>query len=134
MVHLRDKNIFKLLESCIGVTDSILQGLKHKEDLQKRLDSKSVLGEYMGLVYELAAYFITDERMVINLLDSLVSPKISLNDSTLLADIVTFVSRFASKVVFCYLLVLLAFYFFLGFYELRETISELLWEMYSRRE
>jgi hypothetical protein len=96
--YLRDKNILKLLESCIGVSDSIQQGLRHKEDLQKRLDSKSILGEYMGLVYELAAYFVIDERIAMNLLDSLVSSKISLNDSVVLSDVLTFISRFASKV------------------------------------
>ncbi len=38
--------------------DSITQGLNHKEEIQKRLDSKSALGDFVGHVYDCAANFL----------------------------------------------------------------------------
>lgn len=36
----------------------------HREDLKRRLDSKSTLGEYMGVVYDVAGYLAVNAGMV----------------------------------------------------------------------
>eukprot|EP01032_Pedospumella_encystans_P035383 gene35383-40027_t len=50
----KDRTIFRLLDYCVSPKDSIVDAAAHREDLKRRLDSKSTLGEYMGVVYDVA--------------------------------------------------------------------------------
>ncbi len=95
-LDFRDKFILKLVESCVDASDNITEGLQHKQDLQKRLDSKSPLGEYMGVVYDFAAHFLFDVHVIGALLRALNSYD-SKVDSTEIADILTFLSKFSAK-------------------------------------
>lgn len=62
--HIRDKIVFRLLNDCVSARDSITSAISHREDLKKRLDSKSVMGEYFGLLYDLAGGLVVNSRMV----------------------------------------------------------------------
>lgn len=86
----------KLIEACVNASDDIQQGLHHKEDLQKRLDSKSVLGEYMGVVYDFAAHFLFDSHVISALLQALNSSTSKIG-STEIADILAFLSKFSGR-------------------------------------
>jgi len=70
LINSRDKVVLKLLNCCISFTDDIIEGDKHKVELQKRFDSKSDLGEYLGIIYDCAASFWCDYSMLSCLLDS----------------------------------------------------------------
>lgn len=67
----RDRTIFRLLDHCVAPKDSILEASAHREDLKKRLDSKSALGEYMGVVYDVAGYLAVNAGMVRSLFSHL---------------------------------------------------------------
>lgn len=100
LITNKDKFILKILEGCIGVKDSIQVGLKRKEELQRRLDSKSLLGEYFGVVYDCAAHFLFDSSIVQNLLETLVDSKSSL-PTIELANMLAFVAKACPKVINC---------------------------------
>lgn len=60
--------MFRLLNDCVSARDSITSAMAHREDLKKRLDSKSVMGEYFGLLYDLAGGLVVNSRMTESLL------------------------------------------------------------------
>lgn len=60
----RDRTIFRLLDYCVSPQDTIVDAATHREDLKRRLDSKSTLGEYMGIVYDVAGYLAVNAGMV----------------------------------------------------------------------
>jgi hypothetical protein len=86
-----------MFECCLGVKDTIHAGLKHKEELQRRLDSKSTLGEYCGVLYDCAANFLFDSSIVSNLLDSVLETTGSLNNAEI-AEILAFIAKHTPKV------------------------------------
>ena len=64
MNNYRDRTIFRLLDYCVSPKDSIVDAAAHREDLKRRLDSKSTLGEYMGVVYDVAGYLAVNAGIV----------------------------------------------------------------------
>lgn len=96
LIQSKDKFIIRLLRNCIGATDSISDGIKHKTDLQERLDSKSSLGEYMGLVFDFASHHICNSAMINCLLSKLTSS--TQNIAYQLSQIITYFSKFTPKV------------------------------------
>lgn len=57
--------------------DTIAQSLQRREDLKQRLDSKSALGEYMGMVYDVAGFLSVNAAVVRCLLEHLEQVSVS---------------------------------------------------------
>jgi hypothetical protein len=70
LLTTRDKFIWKLLEHATETTWSIEDNAKFKDDLMKKLESKSPLAEFMALVYDVASYQLVTTPMVEVLLRS----------------------------------------------------------------
>ncbi len=67
LLAAKDRIVFRLLDDCVAFRDSAKQAHAHREDLRRRLDSKSALGEYMGVVYDFAAGLLASCAMVSSL-------------------------------------------------------------------
>lgn len=55
--------VFRLLQRCTSAQENITQLNAGREDLCRRLDSRSALGEYTGMLYDFAGYMLTNARM-----------------------------------------------------------------------
>lgn len=64
LLTTRDKSIWKLLERCTETGLTVEQNLKYKDDLLKKLDSKSPLAEYFNSVYDFGSYMLFTSNMV----------------------------------------------------------------------
>ena len=67
----RDKAIFGLLAKCVTSTTDISESLKAREELTRKLDSKSALSEYLYLVFDFASFSIDNAAVVSSLADNL---------------------------------------------------------------
>ena len=61
---MKDKNIFRLLARAAQPLDTAVDSLKGRDDLRGRVDSKSVLGEYTGRLWDTAGYLVANEDIV----------------------------------------------------------------------
>eukprot|EP00981_Chlorochromonas_danica_P006414 scaffold1389_cov251-Ochromonas_danica.AAC.12 len=73
MLHNRDKFVYRCLDACVGVTDTIEESVAHREDLLRRLDSKSLLAEYFHIVFDFAGPLFCNQKMAELLLTSMLS-------------------------------------------------------------
>lgn len=69
--HHRDKAIFGLLAKCVTSSSDISESLKAREELARKLDSKSALGEYLSLVFDFASFSIDNSAVVSSLTENL---------------------------------------------------------------
>lgn len=65
---MKDKNVFKLLKRAVSPEDSVIGNIENRSDLKGRVDSKSALGEYVGRLYDSAAFMVIGENMAAHLL------------------------------------------------------------------
>lgn len=65
----RDRIVFRLLGCCITPNDAITQSISHRDDLKTRVGSKTPLGEYVGILYDVAGCLLVNKRMVQCLLE-----------------------------------------------------------------
>eukprot|EP01034_Spumella_vulgaris_P029375 gene29375-36419_t len=54
LLNIKDKIVFRLLADCVGTSDTVKQAITAREDLRRRLDSKSSAGEYITLLVDIA--------------------------------------------------------------------------------
>lgn len=87
----------RILLDAVNANVSVKTALKNKEELQKRLDSKSSLGEYMGVVYDFAGHLLFDKYVIDHLFQALINPPPSITTIEV-AGILSFAAKFSSKV------------------------------------
>lgn len=87
-----------MLNSCVSYTDSIIDGVFHKEELQKKFDSKSELGEYLAIVYDYAGNFWCDLKMFDSLISWLLHHIYDKTISVVCAELVSLVCKHSPKV------------------------------------
>lgn len=77
LVQMKDKHIMRLLSVCCSQSnsESIVESCKHRDDLKKKLESKSVVGQYVGALYDLAGYLFINSDMTQYLLEYLIRLK-----------------------------------------------------------
>lgn len=67
----RDKAIFGLLAKCVQSSSDISESLKAREELTRKLDSKSALSDYLSLVFDFASFSIDNAAVVSSLTENL---------------------------------------------------------------
>jgi hypothetical protein len=99
LVASKDRTVYKLISNCLGSEDNIQQALTHRNDLQQRLDSKSALGEYFGMVYDFAGNMICNSSIMELLLNLLSKGLEELGHEEMLpvSEIMCTIIRFAPK-------------------------------------
>ena len=87
-----------------------MQAVERREDLKRRLDSKSALGEYMGLVVDVAGYLAVNAGMVQCLLQFLGQAAEYGNahahahaDAAPCSELLVVLAKFTPQVCYCYL-------------------------------
>ena len=58
---LKDKHIFRLLGLIEDHDQDIQAACEHRDDLKQRVDSKSLFGEHMGMIFDVGAYMIVNK-------------------------------------------------------------------------
>lgn len=74
-----------------------MEAQTHREDLKKRLDSKSSLGEYMGIVYDVAGYMVANAGMVCSLLQHLENQGVS-SDALVCSELLVVLAKHSPQV------------------------------------
>lgn len=96
-IFCRDRTVFRLLEACVGPSESASVLLQRREDLKQRLVSKSALGEYMGIVFDLASYMIANAGVAHSLIAHLESASVSV-EATSCSDLLLLLSKYSPQV------------------------------------
>lgn len=97
LLHNRDKFVYRCLDACVGVTDTIEESVAHREDLLRRLDSKSLLAEYFHIVFDFAGPLFCNQKMAELLLTSMLS--VGLHQyQELFCDLITLLASAQPKV------------------------------------
>ena len=95
LIDCRDRVVFRLLDHCINAEDSIASSIRNREELKKRLDSKSPMGEYMGTLYDIAGSLVMNRTSVQSLLHFLTQLSIS-PDALVPSELLVFLSKHSS--------------------------------------
>ena len=95
-MFIRDRTVFRLLESCVSPSDSITQSLQNREDLKQRLVSKSALGEYMGMVFDVTSHMAANAGLVRSLLTYLEGVSIS-PDASACSDLLVLIAKYSAQ-------------------------------------
>jgi len=88
----KDKHVFRLLSGCTEYTDGATEMLVNREDLQQRLDSKSMLGEYSGALFTACAPLICNGPAVDYLMSNVMRAKTS-DDVVLISEVLELLSK-----------------------------------------
>ncbi len=99
LLSTKDRTVYRLIGNCLSGEDDIEQALANRDDLQRRLDSKSALGEYFGMVYDFAGHMVCNKKMMIHLLEveSLAMERVSSDDLIKISEIIFSTIRFAPR-------------------------------------
>lgn len=73
LITSRDRSLWRLLNQCIDPMQSVDALLKSREELLKKLDSKTPLAEYMKMVFDFASYMLVPSSAVEELIVTLAS-------------------------------------------------------------
>jgi hypothetical protein len=90
--------VFRLLGHCVSPKNTMAEACANKEDLKQRLDSKSPLGEYMGVVYDNAGYTLANAgmlRSVLQFLQGVSQPA----DAVVSSELVVLIAKHAPQVL-----------------------------------
>jgi hypothetical protein len=90
--------VFRLLGHCVSPKNTMAEACANKEDLKQRLDSKSPLGEYMGVVYDNAGYTLANAgmlRSVLQFLQGVSQPA----DAMVSSELVVLIAKHAPQVL-----------------------------------
>ena len=71
---MKDKTIFRLLGRAVIPKDPVGVACGYREDLKQRLDSKSALGDYAGVLFDYAGYLVANQGMIAALLGFAAAP------------------------------------------------------------
>lgn len=72
---MKDKHVLRLFERAVAPTDTITESIRARDDLMQRLESKSVLGQYAGYLFDIAGFLFANAGMLHALLRHLISLK-----------------------------------------------------------
>lgn len=95
LADCRDRVVFRLLDHCTNAEDSIASCIQNREELKKRLDSKSPMGEYMGTLYDIAGSLVVNRASVQSLLHFVTHLSIS-PDAVVPSELLAFLCKHSS--------------------------------------
>ena len=61
---VKDKTIFRLLETAVSSSLSSQEYCRNRNEIRQRVDSRSALAEYLGLVYDAASFSIVNSTVI----------------------------------------------------------------------
>ncbi len=79
MCVYRDKRILKLFSRCILPNDNVVESIKYRDDLLQRLDSKRMLSQYCGYLYDISGFLFLNKNMINIILKFVLNIKSSIN-------------------------------------------------------
>jgi hypothetical protein len=90
---LKDKTVFKLLSKCILPDDNIQECCSNRENLKQRVDSKSVLGQNVEYLYDMAGYLLVNAEMSNHVLEYLTKCDDATEQSVVVAELVAIIAK-----------------------------------------
>jgi len=95
---MKDKTVFKLLSKCILPDDNINEACSNREQLKQRVDSKSVLGQNVEYLYDMAGYLLVNAEMSNHLLEFLTKCEDATEQALDVAEFVSLLAKSHSTV------------------------------------
>jgi hypothetical protein len=100
--NMKDKKIFRLLNNAIDAEDNIQESCRNRIDLKQRVDSKSVLGEYIETLYDMSGYMVVNKGMCECLLEYILSMssnnEYNNNEFTNISGLLTILAKHATNI------------------------------------
>ena len=90
---LKDKTVFKLLSKCILPDDNIQECCSNRENLKQRVDSKSVLGQNVEFLYDMAGYLLVNAEMSNHVLEYLTKCDEATEEVVVVAELVSIIAK-----------------------------------------